>query len=112
MRQIALMHTLGFRTFYLFGYDASMDLNEPLDMDTKDDKGRPKYLQVSVGGESFVSTGELLAMGQDMEQFFQRDDDSEYHVYGEGGMGHALWQIEKEKKNYDSYKSFLQIEGI
>jgi hypothetical protein len=112
MRQIALMHTLGFRTFYLFGYDASMDLNEPLDMDTKDDKGRQKYLQVSVGGESFISTGELLAMGQDMEQFFQRDDDSEYHVYGEGGMGHALWQIEKEKKNYDSYKSFFQIKGI
>lgn len=112
MRQIALMHTLGFRTFYLFGYDASMDLNEPLDMATKDDKGRQKYLQVSVGGESFISTGELLAMGQDMEQFFQRDDDSEYHVYGEGGMGHALWQIEKEKKNYDSYKSFFQIKGI
>lgn len=111
MRQIALMHTLGFRVFHLFGYDGCMDSNDPVDMTTKDDHGRDKYLQVNVGGKSFVTTGELLAMGQDMEQFFQRDDDSEYHVYGEGGMGHALWQIEKEKKNYDSYKSFLQIKG-
>jgi hypothetical protein len=50
-------------------------------------------------------------MGQDMEQFFQKDDDIEYHVYGEGGMGYALWQIEKAKKNLDSYKSFLEISG-
>ena len=109
MRQIALTHTLGFRTFYLFGYDGCMDLNNPVDMTMKDDAGRQKYLNVSVGGENFVTTGELLAMGQDMEQFFQRDDDSEYHVYGKGGMGYALWQIEKTKKNYDSYKSFLKV---
>jgi len=109
MRAIALMHTLGFRTFHLFGYDASMDPEGTYDLTEKDDNDRQKYLQVTVGEDSFITTGELLAMGQDMEQFFQRDDDAEYHVYGKGGMGYALWQIEKEKRNTDTYKSFLEI---
>lgn len=111
MRAIALMHTFGFRVFHLFGYDACMDPEIPVDLTEKDASGRQKYLQVTVGGQSFTTTGELLAMGQDMEQFFQKDDDIEYHVYGEGGMGYSLWQIEKDKKNFDSYHSFLKING-
>ena len=109
MRMIALMHTLGFRTFHLFGYDASMDVDNLPDMTEKDDKGRDKYLEVTVDGQKFITTGEMLAMGQDMEQFFQREDDIKYHVHGEGGMGHALWMIEKHKRNQDSYKSFLEV---
>jgi len=95
----------------VFGYDACMDPEIPVDLTEKDASGRQKYLQVTVGGQSFTTTGELLAMGQDMEQFFQKDDDIEYNVYGEGGMGYALWQIEKAKKNFDSYHSFLKISG-
>ena len=100
---------LWFRTFHLFGYDASMDPDNLPNLTEKDDKGRDKYLQVLVDGKKFISTGELLAMGQDMEQFFQREDDIKYHVYGKGGMGHALWLIEKHKRNQDSYKSFLEV---
>jgi hypothetical protein len=86
-----------------------MDPEGTYDLTEKDNNDRQKYLKVTVGEDSFITTGELLAMGQDMEQFFQRDDDAQYHVYGKGGMGHALWQIEKGKRNIDTYKSFLEI---
>lgn len=70
MRVIGLMHTYGFRSFRLYGFDACV--YTPVDLNEKDEKGRPRWLKTRLGdpnnGEEFISTGEWLALAQDFEQ--------------------------------------------
>ena len=68
-----------------------------------DEEGKPKYLQVTVGEESFWTTGELLAGGQDLERLFKTANSMDLIVKFRGkGMGAKLWEIEKpvELKGY------------
>lgn len=65
-RAIELAFFLGFRSFYLVGYESSYDKEMPTSI--KDEKGKQKYLKVSVGDDYFYTTGELLAQAQDLER--------------------------------------------
>ena len=75
MRILGIMHTMGFRKFHLFGFDSSLK-DEPTKEQRKettgaeDEEPKPKYLQVTVRGENYWTTGELLAMAQDCEKVF------------------------------------------
>jgi len=88
------MHTLGFRKFHLFGYDCS--LPEPSDEEKKvmmDDK-KPKYLKVGVEDKEFWTTGELIAMAQDCERLFAKEDvDMRLNFYGEDTLVAACWKL-------------------
>ena len=94
MRSIGLMHTLGFRDFHLFGYDCS--LPEPSEEEKKEftEEGKPKYMKVGVGSKEFWTTGELIAMGQDCEKLFERDDvDMRLTFHGKDTMAASLWEL-------------------
>ena len=92
MRGIGIMHTLGFRQFHLFGYDCSFkEPSEELQKE-KDDQGKPKYIRVSVDHKPHWTTGELLAMAQDCEKLFSRDDiDMDIVFHGEDTLVSTLW---------------------
>tara|TARA_R100000963_G_C4605045_1_gene77410 strand:- start:2 stop:523 length:522 start_codon:yes stop_codon:yes gene_type:complete len=103
MRSIGIMHTLGFRNFHLFGYDCS--INEPPEEEQKkkDEEDKPKYIRVSVDNKPYWTTGELLAMAQDCEKLFERDDiDMDIVFHGENTLVSEVWKTSpvKELKPY------------
>ncbi|MAF44164.1 MAG: hypothetical protein CMI54_08420 [Parcubacteria group bacterium] len=99
MRGIGIMHTLGFRYFHLFGYDCCFE--EPTEelQELKDDQGKPKYIKVSVDHTPYWTTGELLAMAQDCEKLFARDDiDMDINFHGENTLVASLWKTSPIQK--------------
>ena len=107
LRTIGIGHTLGFREFHLYGFDMSLG-KEPTEEEqkAKDEEGKPKYINVSVGEESFWTTGELLAGGQDLEKLFKTCTEMDLVLNFKGkGMGAKLWNIEKPEllKDYISW---------
>lgn len=110
MRAIGLGHTLGYRSFDLYGFDSCVE--EPSDeakkvMDQETDK--PKYIEVGIGGRKFWTTGELLAQAQDFERLVGRDDiDIKLNVFGEG-MVPALWEnMQAQREQPENFFSFLE----
>ena len=83
----------------MFGYDCSVD--EPKDPEELTPEGKKKYLKVGVGqSESFDeedtyfwTTGELLAMAQDCEKTFEKENiDLRINLHGENTLVAALWK--------------------
>ena len=106
MRGIGMMHTMGFRDIHLFGYDCCMEepTKEQKTQTTGDIEGgetpRPKYFQVTVGENTYWTTGELLAMGQDCEKVFSDDGlDGVLTLHGEDTMVSDLWRIKQGRDN-------------
>lgn len=94
-RMLSLGQALGFQEFHLFGFDFCYPESE-VDKEAKDEKGRPKFMQVAVGpkGKTFWTTGELLAASQDAQHFFTHARDLGVEIYCHGeGMGPTLWKI-------------------
>ena len=103
MRSIGIMHTLGFRNFHLFGYDCSIDEPPEEEQKKKDEEDKPKYIRVSVDNKPYWTTGELLAMAQDCEKLFERDDvDMDIVFHGENTLVSEVWKTSpvKELKPY------------
>ena len=107
LRTIGIGHTLGFREFHLYGLD--MSLKEPppeAEQKATDEENRPKFINVSVGDESYWTTGELLAGGQDLEKLFKTAHEMDVNLQFKGtGMGAKLWEIEgpKPMKGYSAW---------
>jgi hypothetical protein len=105
MRAISVGHTLGFRNFKLYGFDCSVP--EPKNKDELDGAGRKKYLHVTTNDKKFWTTGELLAMAQDCEKLFQRQDvDMHMEMYGEGSLVSELWK-NNGRKEHPEYENTL-----
>mgnify|MGYP003671317190 FL=1 len=107
MRAIGLMHTFGFRKFHLFGYDCTIPEPRENRKKKKEKDGRPKFMNVTLDDHKFWTTGELLAMAQDCEKLFQRDDvDMEFSVHGENTLVKAIWETSRMAK-VKHYKEVL-----
>ena len=109
MRSIGLLHTLGFRTMHLYGFDSCIE-GEPENKDELAEDGRKKWLKVSVGEDNkpYWTTGELLAQAQDFEKLMQREEiDLDIHVHGDG-LVKALWDDGlKDKIEKTTYKEIF-----
>ena len=109
MRTIGMLHTLGFRTIHLYGFDSCIE-GEPKNKEELADDGRKKWLKVTVGedNKSYWTTGELLAQAQDFEKLMQREEvDLDIHVHGDGLVS-ALWDDGLKTKNKDiTYKELF-----
>ncbi len=109
MRSIGLLHTLGFRTMHLYGFDSCIE-GEPENKDELAEDGRKKWLKVSVGEDNkpYWTTGELLAQAQDFEKLMQREEvDLDIHVHGDG-LVKALWDDGlKNKIEKTTYKELF-----
>ena len=109
MRSMGLLHTLGFRTMHLYGFDSCIE-GEPENKDELAEDGRKKWLKVSVGEDNkpYWTTGELLAQAQDFEKLMQREEiDLDIHVHGDG-LVKALWDDGlKDKIEKTTYKEIF-----
>lgn len=94
MRSVGIGHTLGFREFHLYGYDSCYP-DPPVNWkDIKEDgKDRPKYLPIKVGenGATHVTSGELLAQAQDIEELLRKADPEMQLVMRGAGIGQDLF---------------------
>ena len=113
MRAIGILHTMGFRFFDLFGFDSNME--EPTDEQKKETTGaegeqpRPKYFKVSVNKQEFWTTGELLALAQDCEKYFNESPmEMDINFHGQGTLVSALWKLSNRYKlKQQSFKGDL-----
>ena len=106
MRSLGIFHTMGFRSFDLFGFDCSME--EPTKEQQKETTGaddedpRPKYFKVGVGDTSYWTTGELLAMAQDCERTFANPPmEMNLNFYGKDTLVAALWGNKIKTKTFE-----------
>jgi len=110
MRCLGIMHTMGFRTFDLFGFDSSMQKKPtPEQMKettgSEDEEPKPKYIQVNVRGENFWTTGELLAMAQDCERTFNDASmNLTLDVHGDKTLVSALWKLYLDERKVSEFK--------
>jgi len=109
MRAVGLGHTLGYRSFDLYGFDSCVD--EPTEEQKKEldkDVGKPKYIEVGIGGKKFWTTGELLAQAQDFERLVARSDvDMRLQVFGQG-MVPALWEnMQAQREISPTFASYV-----
>ena len=113
MRSIGMLHTMGFRDVHLFGFDCCMEepTKEQKTETTGDIEGgeapRPKYFQVTVDNNTYWTTGELLAMGQDCEKVFADDGlEGVLTFHGENTMVADLWKLNQAKETRKSFGGY------
>jgi hypothetical protein len=116
MRAIGMLHTMGFRTVHLFGFDCNLkeEPTEEMKKETtgaEDEDPRPKYFQVSVDKDPYWTTGELLAMAQDCERTFKDDGMGiNFIFHGEKTLVGELWKKAKELETLPNYKEFFNAQ--
>jgi len=103
-RTFGLLKVLGFSRITAYGFDFALDPTKTYDFSLLDDKGRPKYLQISVGeGDNrkpTISTGELTAGIQDVPMILQQVVQSGMDVSLVGDEGASfLWNYLVTKHN-------------
>ena len=95
IRGISVLHSIGFRTFYLYGYDSCYWT--PQNMDEKTKMGTQKFFNVDVAGRRFLTDAELLAQAQDFEKLLQVPQEIDIIVKGDGIIKH-IWQSMRKVK--------------
>ena len=112
MRAIGMLHTIGFRSIHLFGFECSL-ASEPTEAMKKETTGaddepkRPKYFQVSLEEQSFWTTGELLAMAQDCEKVFADEGlEGILTFHGDNTMVRDLWDINLERQERPLFEGY------
>ena len=66
-------------------------------------------MQVGVDNNSYWTTGELLAMAQDCEKLFERDDvDLDIEFHGKNTLVSSLWNMSRSQKK-KTYQELLNI---
>lgn len=106
MRAIGMAHIVGFRKFHLFGFDGSIpNVTEEMKKETTENK--PKYFNVEAFGQKYWTTGELLAMAQDCERLFQKEDvDMQIEVYGKNTLVQTIYDHSRYK-NVPHFSQFF-----
>ena len=95
VRGISVLHTIGFRKYYLYGYDSCYW--DQVDMDAKTKTGAQKYFNVEVMGRKFTTDAELLAQAQDFEKLLKVPQEIEMNVMGDGIIKH-IWEATRRVK--------------
>lgn len=95
VRGISVLHTIGFRKFFLYGYDSCYW--GPVDMNEKTKTGAQKYFNVEVMGRKFITDAELLAQAQDFEKLLKVPQEIEMNVKGDGIIKH-IWESTRQTK--------------
>ena len=68
---------------------------------------RPKYFQVTVGDNTYWTTGELLAMAQDCEKIFADEGlEGVLTYHGEDTMVADLWEIKESQEKRPQFEGY------
>lgn len=106
-RALGLLEMLGYVNIHLFGFDCSVS-EDSVDSEAKDESGNPKHMHVEIGGEKFWTTGELLALAQDLEKLFEKPDFRlDVKFYGKDTLASAVWKNSSYTKNCKKYEEYL-----
>jgi hypothetical protein len=106
-RAVGLLETLGYRNLHLFGFDCCVS-EDNIDSDAKDEMGQPKYLHVETGGIKFWTTGELLALAQDLEKMFERKDlGACIEFYGENTLAAQVFEQSYYNQEFQTFEEFM-----
>jgi hypothetical protein len=89
MRSFNLAQLFGFKKMALLGFDSVID--RPEGFGELDEKGRPKYLKIKIGGKHFYTTPELAAQIQDIENSFKMNQYVVYENFS-GGAAQAIFE--------------------
>ena len=113
MRGIGILHTMGFRSIHLFGFDCCREepTKEEKTETTGDTEGgevpKPKYIQVNVKDKTYWTTGELLAMAQDCEKVFGDEGlEGVLTFHGKETMVADLWDINLERQTRPQFEGY------
>lgn len=106
-RTVGLLETLGYRNLHLFGFDCSVP-EDAVDKNAKDEIGNSKYLHVETGGIKFWTTGELLALAQDLEKMFERKDLAvNINFYGENTLAAQVFDQSYYNQEFQTFEEFM-----
>lgn len=94
VRAVSVLHTLGFRTFKMYGYDSCYLDPSELDLSEKDKRGKKKFFEVEVSGRKFISDAELTAQAQDFDKLMSQKHPIDLEVIGDGMIPH-IWQMKR-----------------
>ena len=65
----------------------------------ENEEPRPKYFKVSVDKKEFWTTGELLALAQDCEKYFNESPmEMDINFHDQGTLVSALWKLSNRYK--------------
>ena len=108
-RTIGLLDTLGYNNIHMFGFDCSIDPKiAEKGKNEKDGMGNPKYLHVETGGKQFYTTGELLALAQDLEKMFERKDIGlNIKFYGEDTLAAQVFEQSFYNQQYRTFNEVM-----
>ena len=108
-RIIGLLETLGYRNLHLFGFDCSINDLTDEQKEEKTEEGQPVYLHVETGGNNYWTTGELLAMAQDLEKMFEKKNlEMNIRFYGKDSLAKQVWEQSYYNTEFKTYEESLQ----
>ena len=103
-RTIGMLDTLGYHNIHLFGFDCSIPNVTEEQKELKDEAGNPKYIHVETGGKKFFTTGELLALAQDLEKMWEEHAlQLNIRYYGKDSLVAQLWEQSFYKNKYRTF---------
>ena len=103
-RTMGLLDTLGYHNMHLFGFDCSISEVTEEQKEEKDEAGNPKYIHVETGGKKFYTTGELLALAQDLERMWEEKEiQLNIKYYGKDSLVAQIWEQSFYKNEYTTF---------
>lgn len=103
-RTMGLLDTLGYHNIHLFGFDCSISEVTEKQKEEKDEAGNPKYIHVETGGKKFYTTGELLALAQDLERMWEEKEiQLNIKYYGKDSLVAQIWEQSFYKNKYTTF---------
>jgi hypothetical protein len=108
-RTLGLLDTIGYRNVHLFGFDCSVpEKVAKKGKEELDGMGNPKYIHVETGGIKFWTTGELLALAQDLEKLFEKKDIGlNIKFYGDNTLASQVFKQSYYNESLASFQEFL-----
>jgi hypothetical protein len=108
-RTLGLLETLGYRNIHMFGFDCSVpEKVAKKNQDSKDEAGNPKYMHVEINDVNYWTTGELLALAQDLEKMLEKKDlGLNLKFYGENSLARGVWDMSHYSKNSQTFKEYM-----
>jgi len=108
-RTLGLLETLGYRNIHMFGFDCSVpEKVAKKNKDSKDEAGNPKYMHVEIDDVNYWTTGELLALAQDLEKMLEKKDlGLNLKFYGENSLARGVWDMSHYSKNSQTFKEYM-----
>ena len=108
-RTLGLLDTIGYRNVHLFGFDCSVSEKvAEKGKEELDGMGNSKYIHVETGGVKFWTTGELLALAQDLEKLFEKKDIGlNIKFYGKNTLASQVFKQSYYNESLIPFQEFL-----